>query len=153
MNRRQLMGTLGAGGVALFAAGTASAAQRDQGAHGEHFDMCAKACADCQIECQSCNHHCAQLLAEGQKQHLQTMKLCADCGDVCAAAANIVARHGALSAAICESCAKACDECGKACEKFPDDKHMKACAEECKKCAKACREMMKHVGAHHAEEK
>ena len=89
---------------------------------------------------------CEELVAAGKKQYVQTMKLCADCGDICAVAANIVARHGALSTMVCEACAKACDDCGKACAQFADDEHMKKCADECKKCAAACREMIKHAG-------
>lgn len=29
------------------------------GDHHEHFARCAKACADCQVSCDSCFHHCA----------------------------------------------------------------------------------------------
>lgn len=161
MNRRELFGTLGATAVAL---GTYSSAQAQVAKkpekdddhshdhrHDSHFAICAKACATCQLECQACHHHCEELVAGGKKQHVQTMKLCVDCGDICAVAANIVARHGALSTLICEACAKACDECGKACAKFADDEHMKKCAQECKKCAAACREMVKHAGHDHAD--
>lgn len=163
MNRRELFGTLGATAVALGAYNTAQAqvvkkpAKPDDHAddhshdhsHESHFDDCAKACANCQLKCQSCHHHCEELVAAGKKQHVQTMKLCVDCGDICALAANIVARHGALSITACEACAKACDECGKACAKFADDEHMQKCAQECKKCAAACREMIKHAGHDH----
>ena len=154
MNRREVLGTLGATAVAL---GTYSSAQaqpakkseKSDDHHGRHFDTCAKACADCQLECHSCDHHCEDLVAAGKKEHVKTMKLCADCGDICAVAANIVARHGTLSATVCDACAKACDECGKACAQFTDDEHMKKCADECKKCATACREMVKHAGMSH----
>ena len=154
MNRRQVLGSIGATAVTLGALqnvqaqGTQKAKAADE--HAGHFDACAKACADCQLECHACHHHCAELVAGGKKEHIKTMMLCSDCGDICAVAANIVARHGALAALICEACAKACDECGKACAQFPDDAHMKKCADECKKCAAACREMMKHAGMHHA---
>jgi hypothetical protein len=154
MNRRQVLGSVGA---AAFTLGTLriSQAQETQVAravdeHAGHFDSCAKACADCQVMCQSCHHHCGELVAGGKKEHVKTMMLCSDCGDICAVAANISARHGTLSALICEACAKACDECGKACAQFSEDAHMKKCAEECKKCAAACREMLKHTGMQHA---
>jgi len=145
MNRRQLMGTLGTAGAAALLAGTATAAQKGSEHHAEHFDACAKACASCQIECHRCSQHCATLTADGQKQHLETMKFCADCGDICATAANIMARRGVLSWTICQACVEACDKCAAACAKFPDDKPMKACADECKKCAKACREMLDYI--------
>lgn len=146
MNRRQLIGTLGtAGAVALFT-GTAAAASDEQEEHGKQFDACAKACADCQIECHSCGAHCGQLMVNGHKQHMETQKLCSDCGDVCAAAANIMARRGTLAWTICQACVEACEKCAQACEKHPDDKRMKACADECKKCAKACRDLLAYIG-------
>lgn len=152
MKRREMLGALGTTVAALgaFAAGDAQGAHKGEHHHGgTHYEKCAKACADCQLQCQACHHHCEELVAGGKKEHLKTLKLCVDCGDICALAANITARHGALSATICEACAKACDECGKACAQFTDDKHMQQCAEECKKCAAACREMLKHVGMQH----
>lgn len=154
MNRRNVLGALGATAVSLgtYASANAQGAKKSEehaNHHDSHFDACAKACADCQLKCHSCHHHCEDLVAAGKKEHVKTMKLCVDCGDICAVAANIVARHGALSATVCEACAKACDECGKACAKFPDDEHMKKCAAECKKCAAACREMIKHAGMQH----
>lgn len=152
MNRRELLGGLGVTAATLVtytssAADTGRKSEKREDHHGLHFDRCAKACADCQIECHSCQNHCADLVAEGKKDHVKTMKLCADCGDLCAVAASIVARHGTLSTTVCEACAKACDECGKACSQFADDEHMKKCAQECKKCAAECREMIKHAGA------
>ena len=151
MNRREAFGTLGATAVALGAyasaqAQTAKKSDKSDEHHGSHFEICAKACADCQLKCHGCHHHCEDLVAAGKKDHVKTMKLCVDCGNICAIAANIVSRHGALSATVCEACAKACDECGKACAQIPDDEHMKRCADECKKCATACREMVKHMG-------
>lgn len=125
-----------------------SAADDQPGGHEQHahaFHHCAKACADCQIACDSCAHHCAHMVADGKKDHLTTLQTCQDCATHCSAAACITARHGPFADLICTACAEACARCGKACEKFPDDKHMKACAEECRKCEKACREMLKHT--------
>lgn len=152
MNRRQMMSTLGLTAAAACAAGAASAANQHEG-HGNHFEPCAQACADCQVECHGCHRHCSELVAAGQKEHLETMRLCADCGDVCATAANIVARGGPLSETICQSCVEACEACAKACEKYPDDRHMKSCAEECRKCAKACREMLKQSSSGRSDRK
>jgi hypothetical protein len=140
---------------AAQAADTAKEKAPDKG-HHEHgpFDKCARACADCSLQCDSCFKHCLSLVADGKKDHLQSMQLCNDCGTVCAAAQKIVSRGGPLSATICDACAKSCDTCGAACEKFPDDTHMTACAKACRDCAKACREMIKHAGHHeHGETK
>jgi len=136
--------------VALILAGGVSRADHE---HHAEFMKCAKACSDCQRECDSCSVHCAKMVAEGKKDHLETLKTCQDCATHCAAAAAIMSRKGPFSDLICTACAEACARCGKACEKFPDDKHMKQCAEECRKCEKACREMLKYVKAHTKTEK
>jgi hypothetical protein len=117
----------------------------DKSGHHESMQACAKACSDCQRECDMCTMHCSTLLAEGQKDHVTSMRSCQDCATICAAAAQIVARGGPHSGLICESCAKACDHCGKICEKFPKDEHMTKCAEECRKCQRACEDMAKEM--------
>ena len=147
MNRRELLGLLGAsaaGFTALAAYGSGPAGETDHN-HGGPFDQCAKACSDCLRECESCADYCARLVASGKKDHLTTWQTCADCAEFCAAAAKIASRHGPLAVTICEACAKACDVCGTACEKTPDDKHMQECAKACRECATACRAMVNHV--------
>jgi hypothetical protein len=109
------------------------------------MQACAKACSDCQRECDMCSFHCSTLLAEGQRDHIASMRSCQDCAAICAASAQIVSRGGPYSGLICEVCAKACDHCAKTCEKFPKDEHMKKCAEECRKCQKACQDMAKEM--------
>jgi hypothetical protein len=149
VTRYLLLGTLLASALVLAAFGTAGRAEDKEHKHDEHSDKCAKACATCLLECESCAHHCAHLVAKGEKEHLRTLGTCADCGDVCALAAKVVARKGPTAVTVCEACAKVCDECAKACEEVgPKDEHMKRCAKACKDCAAACREMIKHAGHH-----
>lgn len=114
--------------------------------HAEHFIKCAKACADCQLQCDSCFKHCLTLLAEGKKEHAKSAQLCADCAAVCEMCSTLCARQSPLARFVLEGCAKSCDECAAACEKFADDKHMAACAKSCRDCAKECRALLKHVG-------
>jgi hypothetical protein len=132
-------------GVLVIAQQGRSQEKGDQKHHSETMLACAKACSDCQRECDSCASHCARLVSEGKKAHLTTLMTCQDCANVCTAAAQIVSRGGPFSTLICESCAEACARCGKECEKFAGDQHMKMCAEECHKCEKACREMAKEM--------
>ena len=145
MKRRQALGTLtaSAAGLAALASGANAFAQDHE--HMTHFETCAKACADCQIHCDSCFQHCADLVAKGDKSHVKTMHACVDCAECCKLAATLSARHSPYAAAACECCAKCNDDCAAACEKFPDDKHMAMCAKSCRDCAKACREMIKHL--------
>ncbi len=146
MTRREVLGILSAGAAGITAlAGSRGLADEPHAGHGEHFDKCAKACAGCMQECDSCYHHCSGLVTEGQKDHAKTMNLCVDCGEICSAAAKLASRQSVLAAILCEACAKACDECGAACGKFPDDTHMAKCAKACRDCAAACRDMIKNV--------
>lgn len=151
MKRTTARGTLAACLVLVFAAMQVAAKDEPAGAsgHSHHamaFAKCAAACSDCQRECDSCSSHCAMKITEGDKAHAVTLQTCLDCGDLCAAASQIVSRGGPFSDLICQSCADACGRCAKECNKFPDDAHMKKCADECLKCEKACREMLKHTG-------
>ena len=146
MNRREVLGILGAGATGLTAfAGSRASADEPHAKHAEHFIRCAKACAECLLECDFCHHHCVGLVVEGHKEHAKTLKLCVDCGEICSAAAKLAARQSVLAVILCESCAKACDECNAACEKFPDDKIMAKCAKACRDCAAACRDMIKNA--------
>ena len=139
-----------AGFSALAAAATwqsaLKAAQPDQ--HSVHYGnnevmkQCAKACSDCQLECNSCAAHCAMQLKEGHTEHAETLATCQDCADVCIAASQIVSRGGPFANLICKACADACSKCAASCKKFPNDQHMMKCAIECLKCEKACREML-----------
>lgn len=133
-------------GVVMFAQQGNTDEKAEHKEHGGAMRACAKACSDCQRECDSCATHCAHQLHEGKKEHLTTLMTCQDCANFCGTAAQIVSRGGPFARLVCEGCAEACSRCGKACENFPDDKHMKQCAKECRKCEKACRDMVKHIG-------
>ena len=114
--------------------------------HAEHFTKCAKVCADCQVQCDSCFKHCLTLVADGKKEHAKTAQLCVDCAECCKTCSTLCARQSPLARPMLECCATCCDECAAACEKSPDDKHMAACAKSCRDCAKDCRAMLKHLG-------
>jgi hypothetical protein len=142
---------LGAGGLlaaTLLAIGLYAAAADDKKAghhkHGALLD-CAKACDDCARICDACAAHCADMLAEGKKDHRKTVRTCADCADICRAAGSVTARTGPFADTICTACAEACKRCGDACEAHKSDAMMAKCAEECRRCEKACRDMLKHL--------
>lgn len=145
MNRREALTALGVSAAGLTALTGGQARSAEEHKHGEHFDTCAKACADCQVACDGCFRHCADLVARGNKGHVKTMHTCVDCAECCKLAASLSARQSQMARHACECCAKCCEECATACEKFQADKHMAACAKACRDCAKACREMLKHL--------
>ena len=92
------------------AAGVADAAQMERST---------RIIADCLRECESCTDYCTKHLAMGHKDHVKTQKACADCADVCAAAARILSRNGPMSAVIAETCAKVCDLCAPSARGLP----------------------------------
>ena len=119
---------------------------RAQHEHDEHFTKCARACAECQLECDSCFKHCLTLLTGGQKEHARSAQLCADCAECCKTCSTLCARQSPLARHMLECCEKCCTECAAACEKLPDDKHMAACAKSCRACAKECHALLKILG-------
>ena len=116
-----------------------------QNGHAEHFAQCAKACSDCQLQCETCCKHCQELVADGKQEHGTMAKLCADCGECCKTCALLCSRSGPLARLMADCCAKCCDECAACCDKNTDDKTMVDCAKSCKDCAKVCREMAKQA--------
>ena len=98
-----------------FAALRLSADDKKADPHRGHAEMeaCLKECGRCAAECEMCFDHCSHMVAEGKKEHLRTLKTCIDCGDFCALAGKIIARHGAFTNLTCEAFAKACDVCGR----------------------------------------
>jgi hypothetical protein len=79
--------------------------------HAEHFMKCAKVCADCQVQCDSCFKHCLTRLAEDKKEHAKTAQLCADNSECCKTCSSLCARESPLANPMLECCAKCCDEC------------------------------------------
>ena len=149
MDRRNAMTAMGAAAAGVVLAGGAEARADHDDKHSAHFDECAKACAECLVECERNFHHCFTLVTQGKKEHAKAMHLSADCAELCAAAGRLSARKSTVAPAACEACAKACEVCAAECEKFPDMKEMQACAKECRECAKSCREMAKMAGHKH----
>lgn len=111
--------------------------------HAAHMMKCAKTCADCQLQCDGCFHHCASLLEDGKKDHAKAMKLCVDCAECCKLCATLCARQSDLAGPAAECCAKCCEKCAAACEKFADDERLADCAKSCRDCAKECVAMAK----------
>ncbi len=133
--------------LAALAAWSLSAAQPSKAnEHHAVMEQCAKACTDCMRACNTCERHCLEMVAQGKKEHKDTVLSCGDCAAVCAVAAKIVGKGGPYAAQICDACAKVCEQCAIACEKHPQDEHMKQCAKACRDCQKACQDMVAHAG-------
>jgi hypothetical protein len=108
-------------------------------AHDALHENCVKACGECIRECEMCTRHCGDLVADGRKAHLKTLRSCMDCAEICTTTGRVVARQGPMASLFMQACAKACDDCGGECESQPADEMMKRCAKACRVCAAACR--------------
>ena len=146
MDRRELLGVLGATAAGL-AAVTGAKAQDEVGRHGHIHERCAEACVDCEKHCNRGFHHCYRQVQAGKQEHAKAMHLCVDCGDVCSTAGKLVARMSPLMVQTCRACAESCVACCAVCEKL-NDPEMKGVIESLRKCAEACREMVKAMGGH-----
>src|SRR5580698_1047935 len=84
------------------------------------FLTCAKECSDCARSCELASNHCAQLMVDGEKKYLDTLRASQDCAAICTAASRIMAKDGPFSDLICASCIEACKRCAALCEKSSD---------------------------------
>ena len=152
MDRRELLGTLGATSAALAAITGGSAIAQEGHAHkeGDIHEKCAVDCSNCANECNQGFHHCYQQLQAGKPGHAKSMHLCVDCGDVCATAAKLVARRSPLMAIGCQACVESCEACIAECEKL-NDPGMSEVIASLRKCAQSCRELIKAMGGHSAK--
>ena len=127
--------------ASLFTATTGQALAQ-QGHAASLYAKCAAACHACSTECDACNKHCLGMVAAGDKAHLKSAKISADCKVICDAAAKICEQKGPLSTDICEACIKACDTCAAECAKSPRMAPMAACKKACDQCVAACKLMI-----------
>jgi len=151
MDRRELLGALGAGAVGLAALSRAEAGA-DEDHKGHHHDKmhedCMKACAECARSCNETASHCLELLREGsgdRKVHAKVHELTMDCQAFCVLSATLIARGSELMVYSCDACAEACRICAEACDKHPASEMVKACAVACRNCERSCREMVKKM--------
>jgi hypothetical protein len=143
MDRREMLGLLGAGAVSLAAVN----AQADDKSEDHCCELdqlhadCLKACAECAKACDQTFHHCYTKLAEGKTEHAKALHLSSDCAGFCGLSACMIAKHSPLMIHSCEACADACRDTVAEVGKFDSDE-MKAAAEKLRKCEKSCRDMV-----------
>jgi hypothetical protein len=150
MDRRELLGALGAGAVGLIAVSGRDA----QAQHPHHYDKlhgdCLKASEACATVCNETFHHCFENVKDGHGDHHHIAVVTIDCQEFCGLTSKLIARESPLIAIACLACADACKACAVACSRH-DDPQVKECLEACKKCEAACREMAKAAGDPEAE--
>jgi hypothetical protein len=156
MDRRELLGVLGAGAAGLVALSQdeVRGAEDHAGHHHDKAHMdCMKACGECAKACNETAAHCLEQLCEGsgdRKVHAKVHSLTMDCQEFCVLSATLIARGSDLMQYSCEACAEACRCCAEACDKHPAAEIVQACAEACRACEKTCREMVKSMRGRNA---
>jgi hypothetical protein len=144
MDRREMLGLLGAGAAGLTAL---SAAQADDKADDHCCELdkthedCLKSCSDCAKSCDMTFHHCFMMVAEGKKEHAKSLHLVSDCAGFCALSACMIAKHSPLMAYSCSACADACKKTAEEVGKF-DSEEMQHAVKALRHCEKTCREMV-----------
>jgi hypothetical protein len=154
MDRREMLGALGAGAIGLT---TLSAAHADDAGTDQcctldktHED-CFKACSECAKTCDLTFNHCYTKVAEGKTDHAKPLRMVSDCAGFCALSACMIAKHSPLMVHSCNACASACQATATEVEKF-DSEEMKYAAKKLRECERSCRAMVTAMGGagHHA---
>ncbi len=145
MDRREVLGLLGAGATSLAAFGVGGAHAAETAERDNPHVACLKECKACATECAEMCHHCIEQLATGKKEYAKALQLIADCEAFCALSASMIARMSPLMAYSCGACADACRDCAKECDQV-GSAPMKECAERCRACEKTCRDMVRAMG-------
>jgi hypothetical protein len=151
MDRRELLGVLGAGAVGL----TALSAHADEKSKSDdncceldpRHAECLKACSECAQACDQTFHHCLMQLSEGKREHAHALRLASDCAGFCGLSACLIAKQSPLMIHSCEACAEACKTTAAEVGKF-DSREMKAAADKLRECERSCRSMVAHMKAH-----
>lgn len=149
MDRRDMLGVLGAGAAGLVAlGGTARAQQHEHAGHSKALD-------DCRDLCGRAADHCLDQLRKGG-QNAQNAELGAraheltmDCQQFCSLATDLTSRGSPVAHHAHAACAEVSRACAEACEKMTGDKLMQDCARACREAEKHCREMAKAGGHAH----
>ncbi|MBX9625544.1 MAG: four-helix bundle copper-binding protein [Gemmataceae bacterium] len=141
MHRRELLGVLGASAAGLAASPAWAGDDKPKDPLVECGCKCVEACCDAMNWCNEAFLHCSKELAAGRVGHAKAMALLLDCGEVCSAAAKLVARESAFTAQVCRTCAEACAIAAPECEKL-DHPTMKDAGKSLKKCADACKALL-----------
>jgi hypothetical protein len=144
MDRRNMLGALGAGAAGLAVMGGSAVAQQPH-AHAGH----GKALDDCREACGRAAHHCLEQLRKGgphQEAHARAHEMTTDCQRFCSLATDLSSRGSPVAHHAHAACAEVCRECAEACDKVAGDQVMQDCAKTCREAEKHCRETAKAGG-------
>ena len=143
MDRRKMLGVLGAGTAGLVAVSGGAARADHEHDHEGHI----KTMGECAKLCNEAGHHCLTELKKGgphAELHAKSHEAVMDCQAFCTLAAALMARSSPMAKYAHAACADACRDCAAACEGQTAE-IMKACVKACRECEQVCRQM---TGSH-----
>jgi hypothetical protein len=157
MDRREMLGMLGAGAVGLATVAGRAAADDDHKGHEAHDEKheamsreCLQACSECARACDEAYHHCLMAMAEGKKESGWTLQMVGDCGTLCGVSAGMIARHSPLMAASCHGTAHATKMTLAHVQKHAgDDPKARDLIAKLQTCEKSCTMMVEHMREMH----
>jgi Cys-rich four helix bundle protein (predicted Tat secretion target) len=142
MERREMLGTLGALALAGVAAHNAIATEDHSHHHsgGAKYQPLINATGDCVAKGEACLAHCLILMGDGDKSMAGCAKAVNQMLALCGALQKLAAQSAPQTKALAKVALDACTECEKECKKHAD-KHAecKACRESCLECIKQCK--------------
>ncbi len=139
MDRREILGVLGAGAVGLVASGGSTTRADHDHPHDEHIKTIGAGAKFCN----EAAHHCLEQLKKGggnTEHHARAHELAMDCQAFCVLTATLMARSSPMAKYAHPGCADACRDCAAECEKGQGEV-MEECAKACRECEKSCRQM------------
>lgn len=140
MDRRELLGILGAGAAGLVAWPGGRARADFEGPHDDHI----KTLGECAKACDEAARHCLDELYKGGKHaedHARAHEAAMDCQAFCVLTATLMARKSPMAKHAHLGAVAACGKCASACEGC-QDVIMKECAQACRVCEKICRQVV-----------
>lgn len=143
MDRRSMLGVMGAGAAGLVAFGGPARAQQHE--HREHSEIL----DDCRKLCGQAAHHCLEELRKGVEQreeYARAHELTVDCQQFCSLSADLTSRGSPVAYHAHSACAEVCRACTEACKKVAGDKVLQDCARACSTAEEHCRKMGKAGG-------
>ena len=142
MERREMLGALGALALSGIAADAANAAGEHSHHHagGAKYQSLINAAADCISKGEVCLAHCLVLLGDGDKSMAGCARSVSQMLALCGALQKLAAQSAPQTRALAKMALDACTECEKECKKHAD-KHAECrdCRESCLECIKQCK--------------
>jgi Cys-rich four helix bundle protein (predicted Tat secretion target) len=147
VNRRNLIGLVGAAAVATAGRIVAAESAAQPVAHDHHdhggasgaYDALVATTTECINTGEACLDHCLALLGQGERDLVQCARTVQSTIAACTALRQLAAVNSPRVKEFARLVALVCEDCKAECHKQSAHAPCKKCEEACEACAKACR--------------